>query len=91
MLEESAIINIFFTVIKLLAIRGSFPISAVTDLWRRLPDSIKTLLTLVSNFSFNNLLMSLVPSSLNLFVLKISWKVRGLPTHLIFTNMCLKH
>ena len=66
MLEGSAIINIFFTVIKLFsfikflmqtAIMGAFPISfTVTDLWHRLTDSIKTLLILFCNFSFDYLL-----------------------------------
>ena len=66
MLEESTIINIFFTVIKLFSIRkflmqtaitGTFPISfTLTDLWHRLTDSIKTLLTLFCNFHFDSLL-----------------------------------
>ena len=35
------------------AITGAFPVSlTVTDLWRRLTDSVKTLLRLVCNFSF---------------------------------------
>ena len=50
MLEEFAVINIFFTVIKLFSFRkflvetantGSFTISfTMTDLWHRLTDSI---------------------------------------------------
>ena len=66
MLEASAIINIFFTVIKLFsfikfliqtAIIGGFPISfTVTDLWHRLTDSIKTLFTAFCKISFDSLL-----------------------------------
>ena len=66
MLEASAIINIFFTVIKLFsfmkflmqtAIMGAFPISfTVTDLWHRLTDSIKTLFMAFCKFSFDSLL-----------------------------------
>ena len=66
MLEASAIINIFFTVIKLFsfmkflmqtAIMGAFPISfRVTDLWHRLTDSIKTLFMAFCKFSFDSLL-----------------------------------
>ena len=66
MLEQSAMINIFFTVIKLFsfrkfrmqtAITGAITISfTVTDLWHRLTDSIKTLFTLFCDFSFDSLL-----------------------------------
>ena len=66
MLEASAIINIFFTVIKLFsfmkflmqtAIMGAFPISfTVTDLWHRLTDSIKTLFMAFCKFSLDSLL-----------------------------------
>ena len=66
MLEASAIINIFYTVIKLFsvikflmqtAIIGDFPISfTVTDLWDRLIDYIKTLFTAFCKFSFDSLL-----------------------------------
>ena len=65
MLETSAIINIFFTVIKLFslikflmktAIMGAFPISfIVTDLRHRLTDSITTLFTAFCKFSFDSL------------------------------------
>ena len=63
MLGASAIINIFFTVIKLFsfikflmqtAIMGAFPISfIVTDLRHRLTDSIKTLFMAFCKFSFD--------------------------------------
>ena len=66
MLEASAIINIFFTVIKLFsfikflvqtAIMGAFPISLrKTDLWHRLRDSIKTLFMAFCKFFFDRLL-----------------------------------
>ena len=66
MLETSAIINIFFAVIKLIsfinfltqtAIIGDFPISfTVTDMWHHLIDSIKTLFTAFCKFSFDSLL-----------------------------------
>ena len=66
MLEASTIINIFFTVIKLfsfikflmqIAIMGAFPISfALTDLWHRVTDSIKTLFTPFCKFPFDSLL-----------------------------------
>ena len=66
MLEGSAIVNIFFTVIKLFSLRkflmetgitGAFQISfTVIDLWHRLTDSIKTLFTIFCNFSFASLL-----------------------------------
>ena len=66
MLEASAIINIFYTVIKFFsfmkflmqtAIMGAFPISfTVTNLWHRLTDSIKTLFTAFFKFSLDSLL-----------------------------------
>ena len=66
MVEASAIINIFFTVVKLFslikflmqtAIMGAFPDSfTVTDLWHRLTDSIKTLFMAFCKFSFDSLL-----------------------------------
>ena len=66
MVEASAIINIFFTVVKLFslikslmqtAIMGAFPASfTVTDLWHRLTDSIKTLFMAFCKFSFDSLL-----------------------------------
>ena len=66
MLEASAIINIFFTVIKLFSfvkflmetsIMGAFPISfTVTDLWHLLTDSIETLFMAFCKFSLNSLL-----------------------------------
>ena len=66
MLEASAIINIFFTVIKLISfinflmqttIIGDFSISfTVTDLWHHLIDSIKTLFTAFYKFSLDSLL-----------------------------------
>ena len=69
MLEASAIINIFFTVIKLFyfikllmqtAIMAAFPISfTATDLRQRLTDSIKTLFMAFCKFSFDSLLYRL--------------------------------
>ena len=66
MLETSAIINIFFAVIKLIsfinfltqtAIISDFPISfTVTDMWHHVIDSIKTLFTAFCKFSFDSLL-----------------------------------
>ena len=64
MLEGSAIINIFFTLIKLFsfrkflmqnAITGAFTISfTVNDMWHCLRNSIKTVF--FNNFSFDSLL-----------------------------------
>ena len=64
MVEASAIINIFFTVVKLFslikflmqtAIMGAFPASfTVTDLWHHLTDSIMSMA--FCKFSFDSLL-----------------------------------
>ena len=85
MLEASAIINIFFTVIKLFsfikflmqtAIMGIFPISfTVTDLRHRLTDSIKMLFMAFCKLSFDSLLDKLTKKNVEVVQVKFNFKL----------------
>ena len=92
MLQGSAIINMFFTVIKLFSFRKSliqtdptaaFPICfTVTDLWSSLTDSIKTFFTLFCNVSFDSLVDGLTRKEMQKrFKLNLVLNIRKIGEH----------